>query len=107
MDRDTLLNWIGDPWGSAAERITDNLDRLGRRGASATVPDLNGMFVAEARSLLTRANLRMKVIDPIGSTGMGQIVVRQDPPAGLTVRPRTIVTVNVEQPGVNDRPALA
>ena len=107
MDRDTLANWLGDPWGSATEWIADNLVRLSRRGTTTTVPDLNGMFLAEARSLLTRAGLRMKVIEPTRFEGVGQIVMRQDPPAGTGVRPRTTVTVYVEQPGVMDRPAYA
>jgi beta-lactam-binding protein with PASTA domain len=97
MDRDTLLNWVGDPVGSTVEWIADNVTRLSRQGTSTTVPDLNGTFVAQARSLLTRADLRMKVVEPSGRGGVGQIVVRQDPPAGRSVRPRTKVTVYVEQ----------
>lgn len=107
MDRDTLFNWAGDPVGSAVEWAANNIARLSRHGTSAMVPDLNGMFVAEARSLLTQADLRMKVIEPAGLAGVGQIVVRQDPPAGGMVRPRTRVTVYVEQPSAPDRPAYA
>jgi len=107
MDRDTLLNWVGDPAGSTVEWIADNVVRLSRRGTSTTVPDLNGMFVAQARSLLTRADLRMKVIESGRRGGVGQIVVRQDPPAGRGVRPRTKVTFYVEQRDATDRPEYA
>jgi beta-lactam-binding protein with PASTA domain len=95
MDRDTLFNWIGDPLGSAATWLANNTVGYFRRGAFATVPDLYGMFVVQARSLLTQTDLRVKVIEQPGSGGLGQIVVRQEPAAGLTVRRRTRVTVHV------------
>ncbi len=107
MDRDTLLNWVGDPWGSAAEWMANNLVRFSHLGTSTTVPDLSGMFVAQARTALARAGLRMKVIEPPGLTGVGLIVVSQDPAAGATVRPRARVTVYVEQSSATDRPAYA
>jgi beta-lactam-binding protein with PASTA domain len=96
MDRDTLFNWIGDPWGSAVEWMGNNLIGFSRRGTPATVPDLTGAFVAEARGLLTRARLRMKVIEP-ATLAVGQVVVRQHPSAGLSVRRGSIVTVYVGQ----------
>ena len=106
MDRDTVFNWIGDPWGSAAEWIADNLVPISRRGPSTTVPDLNGVFATQARILLRRADLRMKVIEPPGR-GAGQIIVRQEPAAGARVQRRTKVTVYVELPGAAERPAYA
>ncbi len=98
MDRDTLLNWIGDPQGSTMEWVLDNLAGLGRHGRTVTVPDLNGVFMAEARRRLTRAGLRMKVIEPLGP-GTGQTVAFQKPAAGQSVRRGTTVTVSVESSG--------
>jgi len=107
MDRDTLFNWIGDPGGSAAQWVADNLARLSRSAQTATVPLLIGMFVAEARSTLTRADLRIKIIEPTSDPGVGQTVIRQEPAAGLSVKPGTTVTVYVEHLAATDRPAYA
>jgi hypothetical protein len=100
MDRDTLLNWAGDPVGSAVEWIASNIARVSHHRTSTTVPDLNGMFVAEARSVLTRADLRLKVIEPAGLARVGQVVVRQDPPAGVTLS-----SPGPGSPSVSSRPA--
>lgn len=107
MDKTTLFNWIGDPWGSAFDWIADNLARQSRPAISATVPELHGMFVPEARSTLARAGLRIKVIEPATHAGPAQVIVRQEPAAGLSAKPGTTVTVYVEQPTARGGPAYA
>jgi beta-lactam-binding protein with PASTA domain len=80
-----------------------------RHNAKATVPDLKGLTVEEAKARLAEHDLAFEVIDSVyNDQAPKSTVVDQDPDAGKEVKPdRTIYLVmNAGQPKMLDMPQL-
>jgi eukaryotic-like serine/threonine-protein kinase len=85
------------------------LNMYTRHNAKATVPDLKGLTVEEARARLAEHDLVFEVIDSVyNDEAPKSTVVDQDPDAGKEVKPgRTIYLVmNAGQPKMLDMPQL-
>ncbi len=85
------------------------LNSYTRHNAKATVPDLKGLTVEEARMRLAEHDLVFEVIDSVyNDEAPKSTVVDQDPDAGKEVKPdRTIYLVmNAGQPKMLDMPEL-
>ena len=80
-----------------------------RHGDVMRVPDLKGMALTEAESMLTSRELRALVIDSVYSDEWPKgAVVEQDPAAGLDVKSgrKVYLVVNASQPKMIDMPQL-
>ncbi len=80
-----------------------------RHNAKATVPDLKGLTVEEAKARLAEHDLVVEVIDSVyNDEAPKSSVVDQDPDAGKEVKPgRTIYLVmNASEPKMLDMPQL-
>ena len=73
----------------------------GRTTTAATpplvVPNLVGMRADSAEALLAHSRLRGARVDTVATSTLGGSVLRQDPPAGATVGPGTLVLLYVER----------
>jgi PASTA domain len=59
------------------------------RPVQVEVPDVRGMFTVQARHVLARAGLRIKVAQPAGQAALtGSIVIDQSPVPGASIRRR-------------------
>ena len=78
-------------------------------GTTARVPDLSGLSLAEATSMLAARELHAVVIDSIYSNELPKGgVVDQDPDAGVDVKPgrKVYLVLNASQPKMIDMPRL-
>jgi hypothetical protein len=80
-DRETLLNWAGDPWGSTIDWLASRPPVFGRP-AQVEVPDVRGMFTVQARHVLARAGLRVKVVELAGQDALAKHRDRSEPGPG-------------------------
>jgi beta-lactam-binding protein with PASTA domain len=80
-----------------------------RHGDAMRVPDLKGMPLAEAETMLASRELRAFVIDSVHTEEWAKgAVVEQDPAAGLDVKSgrKVYLVVNATQPKMIDMPQL-
>jgi beta-lactam-binding protein with PASTA domain len=78
------------------------------RPAQVEVPDVRGMFAVQARHVLARAGLRVKVAQPAGQAALaGRIVTGQSPVPGASIRRRGGVTVRIQFPQPPGPPGCA
>lgn len=78
-------------------------------GTSSRVPDLKGMALEEASSMLASRELRAMVIDSVYTDQLPKgSVVDQDPKPGVEVKPgrKVYVVINANQPKMIDMPKL-
>jgi beta-lactam-binding protein with PASTA domain len=67
------------------------------RPVQVEVPDVRGMFTVQARHVLARAGLPIKVAQPAGQAALtGSIVTGQSPAPGASIRRRGLVTVQIQ-----------
>jgi beta-lactam-binding protein with PASTA domain len=80
-----------------------------RHGVAMRVPDLKGLSLAEAGSMLESRDLRAFVIDSVYNDELPKgSVVEQDPVSGIEVKPgrKIYLVLNASQPKMIDMPRL-
>lgn len=96
-------------FGAICYGILSALGVITRHGEYAKIPDVAGMTVAEATSLLERQGFRVEIQDSVWMADMKTgSVVRQSPEAKATVKAhrRVYLTVNRVQPPLVEMPNL-
>lgn len=105
VDSDDLVNWIGDPVGSAADWTVRHVIPLFRRSRTVEVPDVVGEFLTTARTMIERNALKVQILGPaeMGSN----TVVSQYPAPGTIVSRGELVTLTVASLGQSRAPSVA